>query len=261
MTDTTVDGLLATFDDDERAAAYTLPVVEMFGPTFQGEGPSAGQLAHFIRLGGCNLTCHGCDTPYTWDAKRYDLRQQMAPQTAAQILGEVPDCPLVVITGGEPLLYRRRRAMHALITKLANRGSRVEVETNGTLPPDQLLALDVPGERLRFNVSPKLTGPMSEDPGHQRIRPVVLEQFGRLAQWRRAVFKFVCKTEADVQAAVRLADQCGAPRDRVWVMPEGISVAAILAHAQAIADPALAAGINLTLRQHVLLWPDVSRGR
>jgi hypothetical protein len=35
----------------------TLPVAESFGPTVQREGPATGRRAHFIRLGGCNLSC------------------------------------------------------------------------------------------------------------------------------------------------------------------------------------------------------------
>ena len=43
----------------------TLVVAEVFGPTVQGEGPSAGRRASFIRLGGCNLHCDWCDTKFT----------------------------------------------------------------------------------------------------------------------------------------------------------------------------------------------------
>ena len=49
-----------------------LVVAEVFGPTFQGEGPSTGQRAGFVRLGRCNLDCSWCDTPYTWDWERFD---------------------------------------------------------------------------------------------------------------------------------------------------------------------------------------------
>ena len=54
-----------------------LVVAEIFGPTWQGEGPSAGQVAAFVRLGLCNLTCAWCDTAYTWDRSRFDLRAEL----------------------------------------------------------------------------------------------------------------------------------------------------------------------------------------
>ena len=47
----------------------SLTVSEIFGPTFQGEGPFTGRAAVFLRLGRCNLDCKWCDTPYTWDWK------------------------------------------------------------------------------------------------------------------------------------------------------------------------------------------------
>lgn len=55
---------------------HSLVVSEVFGPTHQGEGPHAGQLCAFVRLMGCNLSCSWCDTPYTWDASRYDLKAE-----------------------------------------------------------------------------------------------------------------------------------------------------------------------------------------
>ena len=44
-----------------------LEVSEIFGLTIQGEGPSVGRRAVFLRLRRCNLACDWCDTRYTWD--------------------------------------------------------------------------------------------------------------------------------------------------------------------------------------------------
>ena len=52
-------------------SAVTLRVAEVFGPTFQGEGPSAGRRAAFIRLSGCGVGCTWCDEPQTWDWSRF----------------------------------------------------------------------------------------------------------------------------------------------------------------------------------------------
>jgi pyruvate-formate lyase-activating enzyme len=41
----------------------SLVLAEVFGPTVQGEGPSLGRAASFIRTGGCNLTCSWCTVP------------------------------------------------------------------------------------------------------------------------------------------------------------------------------------------------------
>ena len=48
-----------------RARGY--PVIEIFGPTIQGEGSEAGLATHFIRVGGCDYRCSWCDTMYAVD--------------------------------------------------------------------------------------------------------------------------------------------------------------------------------------------------
>lgn len=91
--------------------------------TIQGEGPFAGCPAVFVRLGGCNLQCPGCDTEYTDGAKWH---------TASEIISMLHDSvQLVVITGGEP--FRQNISMFA--NSLIAVGVKVQVETNGTLPP------------------------------------------------------------------------------------------------------------------------------
>jgi 7-carboxy-7-deazaguanine synthase len=235
----------------------TLPISEIFGPTIQGEGPSAGWLAAFIRLGGCNLTCNRCDTPYTWDGKRYDLRAELTATTAADILAALPPAPLVVITGGEPTLYQREPAMVELVQCLVV-DHDVEVETNGTRVPDHALHRWF---NLRFNVSPKLAGPMSVDPEFKRIVPAALEAYADLARRGQATFKFVVHQRYDLDAVAALAERYHIAPHAIWCMPEGANAAAMIVNAQRIADAVIDAGFNLTLRQHLLLWPDTDRGR
>ena len=87
-----------------RAAEHAgdLLVAELFGPTFQGEGPSAGQQALFVRLSRCNLSCRWCDTSYTWDWSRFDphaeARRLPVPEVARWLL-QWP-VRLVVVTDG-----------------------------------------------------------------------------------------------------------------------------------------------------------------
>lgn len=60
-------------------------VSELFGPTVQGEGPSAGQLASFARMSGCPLSCRRCDTSWTWDWARYDRSAEQHPMTIGEV--------------------------------------------------------------------------------------------------------------------------------------------------------------------------------
>ena len=110
--------------------------------TLQGEGMQAGRRAVFLRLAGCNLwtgreqdrataQCTFCDTDFVGmdgeNGGRYEAAA-LAGKVAA--LWESGERPLVVITGGEPMLQLDA----ALIDALHARGFEIAVETNGTLP-------------------------------------------------------------------------------------------------------------------------------
>ncbi|MFL6203777.1 MAG: 7-carboxy-7-deazaguanine synthase QueE [Acidimicrobiales bacterium] len=226
-----------------------LVIAEVFGPTFQGEGPSTGRRAGFVRLGRCNLDCAWCDTPYTWDWERYDpaveLRAEAVASVVAQLASMAPE--IVVITGGEPLLQQRR--LVELLEACAGRGWPVEIETNGTIVPDgQLVELVT-----RWNVSPKLEN--SGVPLDKRVRPRAL---AALLATGRAAFKFVVTDAGELDEVAQLVDAHGlAP---VWIMPEGSEPGAWLDRARALSDAVLARGWNLSPRLHVLLWGD-DRGR
>jgi organic radical activating enzyme len=231
--------------------ADALLVSETFGPTFQGEGTSLGRRALFIRLMRCNLSCRGCDTPYTWDATRFDLAAETSEVTVGDLLEWALGRPeeLVVITGGEPLVQQRR--LPPLVQGLVAAGRRVEVETNGTIAPRFGLESLV----SQFTVSPKLARFGAGMPPTQRINPAVLAKFVATG---RAVFKFVVSHPAELDEIAWLTDAHGlAP---VFVMPEGTTAAEVTARAAALADPVLARGFHLTTRLHVLLWGD-RRGR
>jgi 7-carboxy-7-deazaguanine synthase len=119
----------------------TLQLVEIFY-SIQGEGTHTGTPAVFVRLAGCNLACAFCDTDYA-------LRE-IADVTAvvARVREAGGSCPLVVLTGGEPLA---QAAALDLIAALRADGRSVHIESNGTIATD--LAPDVwltvsPKERL-----------------------------------------------------------------------------------------------------------------
>lgn len=225
-----------------------LLVAETF-TSFQGEGPSTGQPAAFVRLSRCNLNCAFCDTPYTWDWSRFspDEEAERWPVTrlAEWALHQGP--ALVVITGGEPLL--QQTALVPLIARLVAAGRRVEIETNGTVMP----AAELTGAVTQFNVSPKLS--RSGVPQHKRLVPAALSS---LAATGKAVFKFVICRRDEITEVATLEKAYGlAP---IWVMAEGTTQAAALEGMRALADEGLARGWCLSARLHVLLWGD-ARGR
>lgn len=119
----------------------TLQLAEIFY-SVQGEGTWTGTPAVFVRLAGCNLACDFCDTDY---ALKFIAG---VDDVVARVRSEGGDCPMVVITGGEPLT---QRATSALIDALRADGRRVHIESNGTidvmLPPGVWLTVS-PKERL-----------------------------------------------------------------------------------------------------------------
>lgn len=228
-----------------------LLVAETFGPTLQGEGPSCGQQALFVRLSRCNLSCPRCDTPYSWDWKRFDVLAETRRLTTPEILQWVFCHPtqLVVITGGEPLL--QQDLLVPLVTALAAAGRRLEVETNGTIAPIPGLTATV----RRFNVSPKLSSFAAYSDAQQRINPEALRALMATGQ---AVFKFVAASIADLDEIADL--QRRFDLRPVWVMPEGTDSGRLLTLMRDLADEVIGRGWNLSTRLHVMLWGD-TRGR
>lgn len=231
----------------------SLVVSEIFGPTASGEGPTLGQRCAFLRLGGCNLDCSWCDSAFTWDASRHDLRAELTRMDAGDIVSRLLalSCKFVIISGGEPLLQQKYPGWGEALRGLTGAGLRVEVETNGTVEPTAETAKLL----TRFTVSPKLAH--SGVAEGKRISPVALKA---LMATGKATFKFVCRDADDVAEVADLARAHSIPARRVWVMPEGRDSATLCRHLGVIADPAIAAGFNVTTRLHVHAWGD-ARGR
>ena len=111
--------------------------------TLQGEGVQSGSRAVFLRFAGCNLwsgreedrasaQCSFCDTDFVGTdgegGGKFGSAGELADHVE-QIWGE-SERRLVVVTGGEPML----QLDPALIDSLHERGFRIAVESNGTLP-------------------------------------------------------------------------------------------------------------------------------
>ncbi|MBQ3932747.1 MAG: radical SAM protein [Lachnospiraceae bacterium] len=103
-----------------------LPVNEIFG-SIDGEGITAGGLATFIRLCGCNMKCSYCDTTYALSTKDADFI------SIENVLDEVDKNGYkhVTLTGGEPLIHENS---YYLIKALLKKGYIVNIETNGSIP-------------------------------------------------------------------------------------------------------------------------------
>src|SRR6186997_3013483 len=107
--------------------------------SIQGESTRAGQPCVFVRLTACDLRCSWCDTPYAFD----EGRKMSIDEVVASV--EQHGCPLVEITGGEPLL---QEDVYALMSRLGEAGKTVMLETGGhrsiaRVPQEVLKIVDI----------------------------------------------------------------------------------------------------------------------
>ena len=102
--------------------------VEKHFYTIQGEGPYSGMPALFIRLSGCNLACHFCDTQFEENVNTLINTQTFVDELLATYT--TAQRKFVVITGGEPM----RQNFGGLANRLLTTGTKlIQVETAGTL--------------------------------------------------------------------------------------------------------------------------------
>ena len=103
----------------------TYPIAETFH-SIQGEGAWTGVSAFFIRLAGCNVGCPWCDQKESWTDKTFPKYSSEMLSTKAQ----QANASIVVITGGEPLMYN----LFPLTDKLQKLGMKIHLETSGSYP-------------------------------------------------------------------------------------------------------------------------------
>lgn len=108
--------------ESSATSTSSIPIMEMFD-TLQGEGFHTGKAAFFIRTGGCDVGCHWCDVKESWDAGAH------ASMDFDQILHKIEEtkAEIVVITGGEPLMYD----LDVLTAAIKEKGIKTHIETSG----------------------------------------------------------------------------------------------------------------------------------
>lgn len=107
-----------------------IPVMEHFY-TLQGEGAYSGTPAYFIRLAGCDVGCHWCDVKASWTV----APEQWMPIAVLVHLVKQTKTQIIVITGGEPLMYD----LLPLTIALKKENYRIHIETSGAYPLSGLL--------------------------------------------------------------------------------------------------------------------------
>ena len=169
-------------------------VVEVFGPTLQGEGPDVGMPTMFVRFGGCDYRCIWCDSMHAVDpAKIKAIQDTWSPEDIFYGLEErCKGFRSVVLSGGNPCIWDLQPLMDLLRIRWY-----VAVETQGTIFRPWLNQVD------RIIVSPKPpSSGMNQDPEEvfQFVRKLTEE-----AQ-KRVVFKVVVFDTKDILYALNIGN-------------------------------------------------------
>lgn len=123
-----------------------LPVVEIFGPTLQGEGAQAGLKTNFIRFGYCDSKCVWCDSKHAVDPQQVKANAKWMTEEDILVAVSPKDAPdWITFSGGNPAMHD----LGNLVDLLQLRGHKINVETQGTLSPEWLAKCDM------VTVSPK----------------------------------------------------------------------------------------------------------
>ena len=104
-------------------------VIEKF-ISIDGEGPTSGELATFIRFQSCNLRCSYCDTKYSWDEESINNVEILS---AEEIYDYIKSTKVknVTLTGGEPLIQKNISSLLELLNN--DKDLVVHIETNGSI--------------------------------------------------------------------------------------------------------------------------------
>jgi 7-carboxy-7-deazaguanine synthase len=112
--------------------ARTLPIMEVFGPTVQGEGPLAGSPTFFIRFGLCEFRCSWCDSMFA--VLPQSVSEHAEKLSAFETVGRLESLrpaqtrnPWVTLSGGNPAMHQ----LGPLVESLHTLGWRVAIETQG----------------------------------------------------------------------------------------------------------------------------------
>lgn len=210
----------------------TLRITEIFY-SIQGEASTSGLPTVFVRLTGCPLRCTYCDTEYAFHGGE---KMQIA-----QIVEKVKafNCPLICITGGEPLAQPN---VNTLMDILCEQGYQVSLETSG--------AIDV------SKVNPSVTKVIDiKTPSSNESSKNKVENFLYLNE--KDICKFVVGNEDDFDWAKRFIKEHLSNNSNIYFSPvtPGMDPKAL---AELILRDELT--VRLQLQLHKYLW-GTERGR
>lgn len=191
---------LKALEPYEDRPEKTVPVIELFGPTIQGEGAMIGVKTMFVRFGGCDYRCGRCDSMHAVDPQAVKANSNWVTQEhIAQLLLEAQEATgveWVTLSGGNPTMWDLQR-----LTELLEGKMKIAVETQGSIWRDWLRNVD------QLTISPK--GPGMQE----RFNPKVFREFVQKIGFNtKTCVKIVCFGMEDLEFALgvdQILDEIG----------------------------------------------------
>ncbi len=211
-----------------------LTINEIFH-SIQGESTHAGRPCVFVRLTACDLRCSWCDTAYAF----HEGRKMSVDDVVAAV--DAYGCPVVEITGGEPLL---QDDVYPLMERLLADGRTVMLETGGHRPITR-----VPAAVVKI-VDVKCPASGESDKNDW-------ENLGRLAPHDEV--KFVIQDRADYEFAREVAARHGLASRVSAVL---FSPVHDVLDAKTLSEWVLAdrLAVRVQLQLHKFIWSPTTRG-
>ncbi|ELK48843.1 7-carboxy-7-deazaguanine synthase QueE [Halobacillus sp. BAB-2008] len=174
------------------------PVLEIFGPTIQGEGMVVGRKTMFVRTAGCDYSCAWCDSAFTWDGS---AKEDIERLTAEEIITRLKETggerfDHVTISGGNPALLKH---LNELIDGLHDLGIEVALETQGSRYQDWFPDID------DLTISPK--PPSSLMKTDWNILDDILHRLERKGRSDSTSLKVVIFNEEDLDYAAQVHER------------------------------------------------------
>ncbi|MBK1971924.1 7-carboxy-7-deazaguanine synthase QueE [Campylobacter sp. TTU-622] len=245
-----------------------MDIVESF-ISIQGEGKFSGRLAIFVRFAGCNFNCYGfgvhknindkkflgCDTIRAVFTK--DFADQYTRFTPLELYKRV--CflkaklnPIVVITGGEPLLYYNNNDFLKWLELLLKDNFEIHFETNASLKIDfEKFPLY---KKCIFALGVKLSN--SKIPKEKRLNFDAIKAIVQNA--KDSFYKFVLDKEMikSNKAKIEIDEILAKVDNEVYCMPMGYNEEILKINALEVAHFCIKNGYNYSDRMHIRLWND-----